>query len=370
VLFLALFASQAGVLVLTPVLVEVAREFDLSTAGTGQLRTISGGVAGVTALVLGRVAGRLPLRDLLLYGAGLLALGAALSAAAPTFWLLTLAQVPLAVAIAVLVAAGSAGAGDWVGEGDRPGVLGRAFMGPPAAWIVGMPLVGAVGVVSWRLAFVALPLAAAALVAGALALCKKEELPAPRPFSPVRTLLRQPVLGRWALAELLASSAWGGAVVFGGALFVESYGTSPGAVGLVLAVVAVAYLPGNALGVRLVRRGAGARTLAALSLAIAAGLVSFGAVRPSPLGSALIFAALGFLIGGRTLVGGAVGLAAAGERRLAVMGLRTAAMQFGFLAGSLLGGIALALSGYAAFGALLGGLFAAAALTYLALSRE
>lgn len=370
VLFLALFASQAGVLVLTPVLVEVARDFDASTAVTGQLRTITGLVSGLAALALGRAAAHVPLRTLLLWGAGLLAVGSALSAAAPAFWVLALAQVPLAVAVAVLVAAGSAGAGDWVEEAQRPRVLGRAFMGPPVAWIVGMPLVGAVAVASWRFAFLAVPLAAAVLVAAALALCRKEELPEPRPSAPVRSLLREPVVGRWALAELLASSAWGGTIVFGGALFIESYGTSPVAVGLVLAAVAAAYLPGNALGVRLARRGAGARTLAALSVGIGAGLVVLGAVRPSLVVTAVVFAALGFLVGVRTLLAGSVGLAAAGERRLAVMGLRTAAMQFGFLAGSAAGGLALALAGYGALGALLGALFAAAALPYLALTRE
>ncbi|HSK16004.1 MAG TPA: hypothetical protein VK915_07525, partial [Gaiellaceae bacterium] len=69
VLFLALLASQAGILVLTPILVEVARDFDVSTAVAGQLRTVTGLVAGVAALAFGRVARGVALRDLLLVGA-------------------------------------------------------------------------------------------------------------------------------------------------------------------------------------------------------------------------------------------------------------------------------------------------------------
>ncbi len=69
VLPLALLASQAGLLVLSPILVEVADDFGVSTAAAGQLRTVTGLVAGVAALLFGRVGRRVPLRDLMLAGA-------------------------------------------------------------------------------------------------------------------------------------------------------------------------------------------------------------------------------------------------------------------------------------------------------------
>ena len=46
VLFAALFASQAGLLVLSPILPDVARELGVSTATAGQLRTLSGATGG------------------------------------------------------------------------------------------------------------------------------------------------------------------------------------------------------------------------------------------------------------------------------------------------------------------------------------
>ena len=45
VLFVSLFASQAGMLVLSPILPDIAREFGISTATAGQLRSISGAAA-------------------------------------------------------------------------------------------------------------------------------------------------------------------------------------------------------------------------------------------------------------------------------------------------------------------------------------
>ena len=51
-LFLCLFASQAGMLVLSPILPDIAREFGVSTAAAGQLRAISGATGGLVAIAL------------------------------------------------------------------------------------------------------------------------------------------------------------------------------------------------------------------------------------------------------------------------------------------------------------------------------
>ena len=112
VLFACLFASQSGLLVLSPILVDVAREFGVSTATAGQLRSISGATGGVTALVLATAARRPGLRELLSLGAALVALGSGLSAAAPSFTVLAAAQAVLGVGIGLLVAVGIAAAGE------------------------------------------------------------------------------------------------------------------------------------------------------------------------------------------------------------------------------------------------------------------
>ena len=47
-----LFVSQAALLVLSPVLPELARELGVSTATAGQLRSLSGLTGGLTAVLL------------------------------------------------------------------------------------------------------------------------------------------------------------------------------------------------------------------------------------------------------------------------------------------------------------------------------
>jgi predicted MFS family arabinose efflux permease len=62
-------------------------------------------------------------------------------------------------------------------------------------------------------------------------------------------------------------------------------------------------------------------------------------------------------IGGRTIAGSSFGLDAAPDQRVAVMSLRAAAIQFGYLLGAASGGAALAAGGYGVLGATLGALF-------------
>src|SRR5215207_9933881 len=154
VLFACLFASQAALLVLSPILVDVAREFGVSTAAAGQLRSISGATGGATALILATVARRPGVRDLLSLGAAIVVVGSGLSAAAPSFAVLAAAQAVLGVGIGLLVAVGIAAAGEWPAPARRPHVLAWAIAGMPAAWITGMPVVGALADSGWRLPWI------------------------------------------------------------------------------------------------------------------------------------------------------------------------------------------------------------------------
>jgi len=362
VLFLTLFAAQSGVLVLSPLLTGIAKEFEVSTATAGQLRTVSGLTAAVVALAVPLVGGRARLRSFLLAGLGVLAAANLASAAAPSIWALGAAQVAMGVAVGVLVSAGTTAAAEWASDDGRARLLSAALMGQASAWVIGMPIVGVVADVDWRYGWLAVPLTVS-LAALVLAWAGPDS-PVPTAAGGIRRVLRDRNVAGWALGELLANSAWAGTLVYAGALVAESYDASTATVGLVLALGGAAYLPGNFL----IRRwtDAYARTLLILlGLAAATTVVVFGGVRTGVWESAAIFAVLGFLGGGRTLAGTALGAALARENRLAAMGVRTATLQFGYLLGAALGGLALAAGGYPALGVLLGTLFVAGVLPHV-----
>ena len=96
----------------------------------------------MTAVLLAVAPRRPGPRELLSAGAGLVTIGSALSAAAPSFALLAAAQGVAGIGVGLLVAVGIAAAWEWPRGRGAPGVLAWAIAGMPVAWIVGMPVVG------------------------------------------------------------------------------------------------------------------------------------------------------------------------------------------------------------------------------------
>lgn len=358
VVFASLFAAQAGVIAVTPVLAELGRDLHVSTAVAGQLRTITGLTAAIVALTLRRVSGRVGLGRQLLAASVLLALGSLASAAASSFALLALAQVPIGGAIGVFTTAALLAAADWFPTERRQAALSLALIGQPAAWIVGMPLVGVVGDQSWRYGL-AFPFVAA-LVAGVAVIGRVGEPPTSVPATSLRAVLSYHGVARWLGAELLSNTAWAGVLVFSGALFVESYGVSSRAAGLGLATGALGYVVGNRLA-RELRGDRSSLYLPGLAIALAVAALSFGALRASFAVSIGLLSMSAFFAGARTLVSSSYGLSFPAHVRPAAMGSRAATMQFGYLGGSTLGGLALVIGGYTGLGAVLGALLLAAA---------
>jgi predicted MFS family arabinose efflux permease len=356
VVFLCLFASQAAMLVLSPILPDIAREFGVSTPVAGQLRSISGATGGLTAIALTLAPRRPGLRDLLSAGAALVSAASALSAAAPSFAVLAVAQAVMGLGVGLLVAAGIAAAGEWPDPGRRAHVLAWAIAGMPAAWIAGMPVVGLVAGVDWRVAWLAVP-----MLAGLVTLVAVRMRPADPPS---RRSGERVGVARFAVGELLANAAWASVLTYSGTLLLDSYGLSPAVVALGLGAMALAMIPGTFTARRHAARATPALLTALTGLQGGAVLV-LGAVRPAPAVTVGVLAVMAFVNGWRSLVASTVGMDTAPEDRLAVMSMRAAANQFGYLLGAALGGLALAAAGFPGLGVALAGLFGASMLIYI-----
>jgi predicted MFS family arabinose efflux permease len=358
----ALAASQAALVVLNPLLPDVARDLDVSIATAGQLRTVSGLAAGTAALATGLLAARVGLRGLMLGALVMLALGSLVSGMAPDFWVLVAAQALVGVGIGVSYSAAIAATAEWATSANRSRVLALTLLGPPLAWIVGMPLVGLLGEISWRLAWLVVPVAMA--VGAAALLFRRHATPPASARAGLRSVLKYPGVARWTTGELLAFSGWAGALVYMGALLVESYDLSIAATGLALGFGALVYVPGNFLFRRWVDQH-GRVLLVALALSAAVTVACLGAFRPSVWVSIGLFALLCFIAGGRTLAGSARGLGLAPALRLGVTGVRAAAIQAGYFVGAAVGGAALAVGGYGTLGLAFAALFVGAAVPHL-----
>jgi MFS transporter, DHA1 family, inner membrane transport protein len=346
-LFLCLLASQASILVLSPLLPQIARDFGVNTGTAGQLRAVSGLVAGASAFGVRRFGGRIGLRKLLLVGHLFLLVAAVAGSAAPTFQLLALAQVLAGVGIAIVLTGALAASAQWPPPEERMSALSWALVGQPVAWVIGMPIVGILAEGGWRLAWATLP--------GVTVLCAYlavRSRPEDRHAEGVAETREVPVKGgrhvtRWALGELLAFSTWAGVLVYAGAVF-ASYGASSGTVGFLLGLGAFAYIPGNFVARRLVRSSARLPAVV-LAVALGVGAFAFAGLHPSLVGSSVLFASVAAVAGARTFAASAVGLKLSPSAPLFVTGLRSAANQFGYLIGAGLGGLALSVTGFTGF---------------------
>jgi DHA1 family inner membrane transport protein len=366
-LFTCLFAVQATFLTIAPILPELARDFGVSTAAGGQLRSVSG-LAGLAAALVAIVfRRRIGVRRLLTWGLTALTSGALASAAAPSFPALAAAQVPVGFGLAFVLAGGLAAAAEWSAPDDRPRVLAWALLGQPGAWVAGMPIIGLVADVDWRLAF-AIPLTAAATALVAVRRrARVAEIAVGGPEGGSGTSIwRRPDVVGWAVGELMAFTAWSGVLVYIGALLIESYGLATRTTGLLLAAAAAAYFPASFLTQRFIPRHA--RTvLISLGLTAAAGTAILGSVTPSAPFSTALFAVIVAAVGGRTLAASAFGLQSASDDRVAISATRAAVTQLGYFGGAALGGAALAAGGYPALTHVLAVAFVLAVIPHIAL---
>ena len=333
----------------------------MSIAAAGQLRILAAPLAVVAALVAGRLLSRYSPRALLGVASVLLAFGSLASAAAPSFALLALAQIPMWIGISMILTAGVAAMAAWTEPERRTRVVAHAFAGPPTAWIVGMPIIGLVAEVHWRLAFLALPLPAA-LLAGLAVAGRPRDVPIPGR----RRRCDASFAVRTAGAGPSGSSSptrRAGTLVFSGALLTEQYGMSTTATGVALAAVAVAYLLGN----RWAGHGVSERarqTMLVSSLAAAVAVALTWTVTPMVAVTLVLFAASGAFVATRTVAGTVYGFSVAGELGREVGTVRGVTTQLGYLIGALVGGAAIAIGGFALLGVAMGGLFVASTLPY------
>lgn len=363
-LVLATMTSQALLVVLAPTISATGAEIGATVAAVGQARTVSATVAIIASLLITVRIAQIGVRRLLLAGSVLTLLSCAAVAAAPNLLTFLVAHVLVGAAFACQLTAGFAGLSGFSGD-RRPWAIGYVTGANALAWVVVNPLAGAVTQWwSWRAAY-AIPVLIAlggVLTAGGAA-------PAGTARSgglPVRTVIRDRSARSWVLSELLAYLSWTSLITFLGAFFIERFGLGEAAVGWLLAAAAAAYIVASTRSARLVAR-LPRRMLAAVAALVMAVLLvvllDVGGLGVA--GAATVFCLIGLTAGVRTPVSSGLGLDQLPSQQEAMMAVRTATTQLGYLLGALLGGAVIATVGYPALGGVLAVGMTASALLLL-----
>jgi DHA1 family inner membrane transport protein len=340
---------------INPILVEVARTFHVPVGVAGQGRTVLSAAGALAAFAATFLADRIPRRRQLLFGVGALGLAHVGMGLTHTFVLWLILQALAGVGSAIVGLAGTASAGDYFDEPTRGVAMGWITTGYPIAWIIGLPLIGWIADGwGWRASY----LVAGGGLAAAAFLSVLIGLPAPRHHSASlthhvagwRVLLAQPTARGWVLGELLSTTAWSGFLVYVGAFFALTYGLAPGRIGLVVSAAALSSVVGT-MSSGWVGNRWGRRPVLLVSTLLAAVLIvpALG-LRLSPLGSLMLILPYYFINSIRFPTSGTIALSLLPAAPGTMMAARGLTITTGGMAGAILGGLLLELSGFRAVG--------------------
>ena len=363
-LVLATAATQASIVALAPLLVEIGREFDASLGEVGLARSFLAGTAVAVSLAIGPVIDRAGVGPLIAAGGALAMAGAGLSAAAPTLPWFYLASLVTGAGVACTLSAGFAGVATYF-SGDRlEWAMGWVVGSQAAAWIVGTPVIGVLAEHgSWRLSFVVpAVIGALALVAGLMA-PEGRALAGTGVREGLTGVFREPSARRWTLAELVAYSAWTAEITYAGAFYIESYGLGEATVGLLLPIGSVVFLVTSTNTNRLTAIFPRRPLIAVAALGMGIILVPLLNWTPAVAATVAMVCVTAFFAAVRSAGSSSLGLAQLPGNPGSMMGARTASAQLGYVLGAAGGGLVIELLGFGALGfVLLGGMAASALL--------
>jgi predicted MFS family arabinose efflux permease len=350
-LVLATAATQASIVVLAPLLVEIGREFDASLGQVGLARSVLAGTAVAVSLAIGPLIDRAGVGPLIAAGGALAMAGAGIAAAAPSLPVFYLANLVTGAGVACTLSAGFAGVATYFSGPRVEWAMGWVVGSQAAAWIVGTPIIGFLAEEgSWRLSF-AVPAAIGALALAAALLAPPGRALGGSGFREGLTaVFREPSARRWTIAELVAYSAWTAEITYAGAFYIESYGLGEATVGLLLPIGSVVFLITSTNTHRLTARYP-RRPLIALA-AVGMGMVLVPVLNWTPaVGvTVVLICVTAFFAAVRSAGSSALGLAQLPESPGGMMGARTASAQLGYVLGAAGGGLVIELLGFGALG--------------------
>ncbi len=353
-LALATTATQASIVVLAPLLVEIGHSLGASVSAVGVARSVLAGTAFAASLAIGPLIDRIGVRPLIVRGAALALAGAAATAAAPTLAVFYAAHVLTGLGVGCLLSAGFAGVASYFSGREMAWAMGYVVGMQSLAWIIGNPIVGTLAHAgSWRLAYlVPASVCLAALIAGLTlqpaAVAAKAKTDSIR--DGLRAVFADRSARRWAISELVAYSAWSAELTYAAVFYIRNYDTGVGAVGFLLAGGSLVFLLTSLNTARITTRFRRKPLLVACAFGMGAVLIPMLNWAPSVAGTFILFCVMAVFAGIRLAGSSALGLEQLPDRPGAMMGARTGAAQLGYMVGAAGGGLVLALWGFGTLG--------------------
>ncbi len=351
---IAFLVTQTAWLMLTPLLVAMADEFNTSVAVAGQLATATFAAWTVSVIAVGPMSDSFGRRPVALAGLSLLSIGLLASAFAPNFGTLLVFRVITGLGGGMIPPNSMAAVTDSVSPARRAQAVGGLMAFGTLSSVIGVPLVAlAAESANWRLPFLVIgTLMAVSTLLNWMWFPKGQSVKLGNFsfFSRYRMLLAIPVL-RAALAVSLAQRiAYLALVSYLAAYWIDAYGMSVGALALPLTFVGIGTVLGSYMGGPVANRKDRMGVIAVLGLVGGvAALALFLIDIPVWAAVAIATVAVSCLSVSRPVVI-TFSTEVSGDSRATGVGMVGATNQLGGVGGAALGGVLLAATGFPGVG--------------------
>ncbi len=351
---LAFLGTQSSALMLAPLLVGIADEFDTSVAMAGQVATATFVAWAISVVSVGPFSDYFGRRPVALIGLTLLAVGAFGSALSPNLATLMVMRVATGFGGGMIPPNGMAAVADVVPVERRAKVIGGLLAVTTASQVIGLPMVAWVADLGgWRAPFV--------VMGSLLALCTllnwlwfpKAEIGMTKTFSffsRYRSLLAKPVIRTIVTVNFVQRIAFMGLFSYLATYLIDDYDMSVGATALPLAVVGIGTVVGSFVGGQVANRS-DRMPLIAVSALVAGGASAALFSMDIPVWAVVTLAtgAMGLLSIAWTVLISAI-TEASSQSRATGVGLLGISNQTGAIGGAAMGGLLLAVGGFSGIG--------------------
>jgi len=351
---LAFFSTQSSSLMLAPLLVDIAAEFDVSVAVAGQVGTATFAAWAISVVSVGPLSDSLGRRPVALAGLSLLAIGVLASAFAPNLETLMVTRVVTGLGGGMIPPNGMAAVVDVVPPARLARAVGTLISFTTLSAVIGVPAVALMADVgSWRLPFLVIGFLLTACIALNWFWFPKNEATKPRAFtffSRYRDLLALPVLRAILAANLAQRIAYMAIFSYLATYLIDDYGVSVRAVAIPLALVGIGGVVGSYIGGTVATRPDRMSLIAASAIGggVAAATLFSGDL---PVWAVVAIATVSIaLLSLPWTVMIAVCTEISGNSRATGVGLVGVSNQTGAVGGAALGGLLLAVSGFPGIG--------------------
>ena len=351
---MAMFLTQAASLMLAPLLVDLATEFDTSVAVTGQLATVTFAAWAISVIIVGPLSDSIGRRPVALAGLSLLAVGVFASAFAPNLGTLMAMRVLTGLGGGMIPPNSMAAVADSLPASRRAQVVGGLMAFATLSSVVGLPMVAVLADFGgWQLPFLAIgSLLAACAVLNWFWFPKSAGagLQSFSFFSRYRTLLAIPAFRAAMAVNFAQRMAYFGLFSYLAAYLIDAYGMSVGAVALPLGFVGIGTVFGSYIGGPVANHKQRMPLIAICALAGGASALVLLSI-DIPLWAMVVFATgtIALLsVGWPVLI--TLTTEISGQSRATGVGLLGSSNQSGGVGGAALGGVLVSASGFPGVG--------------------